>query len=171
MNKQITDKFTDLTLSINDIVQDKLNKTYSKQYEYAIQNYLTAINEDNSTFWDNHIIVNRTAKSFSSAPEITILEKSHPFKKVVVDLTQFWPEYQFNNTSIPIVYNADDDFGEYELTYIDYARQKAFYINRYTNVTVEAPISSITKDTKISDELSLDNTFRKLLDKLSNGDR
>ena len=43
MNKQITDKFTNSVLSINDVAINKLETLYMKQYNMAIDNYLETI--------------------------------------------------------------------------------------------------------------------------------
>lgn len=167
MNKQITDKFTNSVLSINDVAINKLETLYMKQYNMAIDNYLETIGEDKTTFYENNIILNRSSKSFEDAPIITIMTKESPFKKTVVDLSLFWPKYIFNTADIPILYNEELDYGEYELTHIDYARKKAIFKNRYNSVIAETSLNTINKYTKVSDELSLDNkTFRNLLDSL-----
>ena len=111
--------------------------------------------------------MNRSFKSFEDAPIITIMTKESPFKKTIVDLSLFWPKYIFNTSDIPILYNEELDYGEYELTHIDYARKKAIFKNRYNSVVAETSLNAINKYTKVSDELSLDNkTFRNLLDSL-----
>lgn len=74
----------------------------------------------------------------------------------IVDLTPFWPEYNYSSKSNEIVnINTDENFGEDKIEYVDYVRGIAKVFNSYTGLYKTIPISNVTNETKITDNMKI----------------
>lgn len=159
--------YSNMVSSIFDISTNKNNTIHNELFEYALLSYIktnlssyTNIDE----LKDDYIIIEKTSHNFLLPSKVILKMNKKPFTVLNVDLKDYWPKYQFvgNLDDIKII-NKDEDFGENKLINIDYVRGKATLKNTFTDISFEVPLNNINSNTKVSEEMSLSNTFTNLL--------
>lgn len=158
--------YSNMVSSIFDISTNKNNKIHNELFDYALLSYIkanlpyTTIDELKS----DYIIIEKTTNNFLLPSKVILKMNKKPFTILNVDLKDYWPKYQFvgNLDDIKII-NKDEDFGENKLINIDYVRGKATLKNTFTDISFEVPLNNINANTKVSEEMSLSDTFTNLL--------
>lgn len=156
-------------LSVDDISSGKIADIHEQMYQTALRKFITVINLGNpiETFYDNYTVIETRMSDYNEASLITLIDK-HTQKTVRnISLENFWPKYNYKYTSnddIVITSTPDEQkLGVNEVEYIDYARGHALVRNTITGIKHFIPLSKIDNNTRISDSLSLSNTFTELL--------
>ena len=81
--------------------------------------------------------------------------------KYIVDLTPFWPKYNYTNTPSKIItIKKSDNYGNDAVSYIDYVKGTALTINSYTGEENEIKTNNITPDTLVADEMTINKYGR-----------
>lgn len=154
--------------SVNDVVENKLLDIHNQLYELAkekyIIEYITKAGITYENFMQNNIIVENRKFNYTE-PSTMVIRNLETFKTETVDLTNYWPKYEFISKPDSIIYTNPDlqSKGYNKLEYIDYARNLAIFKNSFTNTTYETSLKNISEKTNISDTLSTKNTFSEIL--------
>ena len=172
MNDSINKKYNDV-LSLDgpqtptDIVSDKMNAIHEKLYENALNAYIESIGEDVDEYKANHLIIEQRENGYYKPSHIVVIgvEKTASGRprrtKKNIDLGPYWNRYRENmeNSLLQNTIYNEEMIVNAELIYIDYAAGKAKMCNRIENKEFWVSFDYINKDTIISDEYSLKNTF------------
>lgn len=151
--------------TVNDIITEKQTKVHNKLYNYALSNYINKNYDNETIFYNTYKIIEKQNKIYYKPSSILLISLNPPFTIKEVDLSEYWPDYKYINetNNIDIIFiNTKDNYGEYELIYIDYVRNKAKIINKYLNKIYTVDLNKIPNNIKINEYLKTNNSFTNL---------
>ena len=95
---------------------------------------------------------------------VVIIAKRRPYTKTNVDLTPYWNWYQAKfDKHIHNIKLTEDVLYDSELVALNYVRGFATFRTKIDGITFDVDFDFITSGVRISDELSLKNTFTTLI--------
>ena len=155
--------------TIYNVVNNKGFNINNQMFDIAFnlykRNFCTVHNIEESYFDEIFNIIKIPNESYDLPCSIIQRNISNDRKfnlEYKVDLTPFWPEYNYTSKQNDVInINTDENFGEDKVEYIDYVRGIAIVFNSYTGLRKTIPISSITAETKITDRMKITNYGRK----------
>lgn len=160
--------YKDRINTIYDVVHNKGNIVHKQLYKTALNLYIKhfcAINKITvNEFNDIFRIIEKPAPNYDRPSTIVVCNKTaNPSYKLkyIVDLTPFWPVYNYINKPTEVItINKSDNYGNDEITYIDYVKGTAQTINSYTGEKNEIKTNNITVDTLVSDDMIINKYGR-----------
>lgn len=154
--------------SVSSVVSDKGAKVYKQLYNAAL---LSVIKEKfpayNSIdeFKQDYIVIDSPQLDFNMPPTATsIREKNDITNSINVDLSEYWPSYQYLNggaTNI-IMIDKKEIIANYELVSVDYIRNEAIMKNKENGISYTVALNKIDKNTPISSDFYR-NTFTDII--------
>ena len=154
--------------NVSSVVSDKGIKVYNQLYNAAL---LSVIKEKfpayNSIeeFKHDYIVIDSPQLDYNMPPIATsIREKNDITNSINVDLSQYWPAYQYLNGGANeiIMINQNDVIANYELISVDYVRNEAIMRNKENGISYTVALNKIDKNTIISSDFYR-NTFTDII--------
>ena len=161
---------SDGPVPVVEVVAGKLIDIHNQLYEAALKDYLEENNISKDDLFNNYVQLQQYDPNYQFSSTIVLKRKKYPFDVITIDLSKYWKKYLYKNVEgidDIIMLNDEDNFGENELVYIDYARNEATIFNRSTGIKFHVPLSKISGSTIVSDALSRENTFAELYKKIN----
>lgn len=157
--------YTNSAVTVDDIVSNKIENIHRQLYMGALESLYKTNYSEEPTFNDflNNYIICEVKKFNYNEPSVINIRKKTEGNIDIIDLTPYWPVYNFINKPDNQIIVKDYNYKYDELVNIDYARGEISLFNKLLQIKRQADISSLKKNTKISDILSSKNTFYKLL--------
>ena len=116
-------------------------------------------------FKNNHKFIEIKNKEYWQPSSVYVISKVKPFNKYLVDLKLYWNNYQsmsnFNVSNIKI--NKEYNLNDAEIIGINYVSGIAKMYSKLMDETYEVPFEYLDDNTKVSEEMSLQNTFGYML--------
>lgn len=151
----------------SEFVSNKYNDIHAQLYNDALSNFLKDLNKkDEFLDWteeqietDTKIIEIKNTEYWKPS-SVMIIKKIYPFTKYKYDLSEYWNNYQHKeDKKIDDLKILNEKLLAPEILNLDYIRGKAKIECRQQGVEFEVDFDYIDKDTLVSEEYSLDNTF------------
>lgn len=154
--------------SVSNVVSDKGAKIYKQLYNAALLSVIKEKFPAYNTieeFKQDYIVIDSPQLDFNMPPTSTsIRAKNDITNSINVDLSQYWPEYQYLNggANTIIMIDKNEIISNYELVSIDYIRNEAIMKNKENGISYTVTLNKIDKNTPISSEFYR-NTFTDLI--------
>ena len=160
--------YKDRINTIYDVVHNKGYIVHKQLYITALNLYIkhfcTINNLSKAEFNNIFRIIEKPSVNYDAPSTIIICNKvANPNYKLkyIVDLTPFWPKYNYTNTPSKIItIKKSDNYGNDAVSYIDYVKGTALTINSYTGEENEIKTNNITPDTLVADEMTINKYGR-----------
>lgn len=154
--------------SVSNVVSDKGAKVYKQLYDVALLSVIKEKFPSYNTieeFKRDYIVIDSPQLDFNKPPEATsIREKNYITNSINVNLSEYWPAYQYLNggSNDIIMIDQKEIIANYELTSVDYVRNEAIMKNKENGISYIIPLNKIDKTTPISDNF-FRNTFTDII--------
>lgn len=109
-NKFNSQLYTDLDISINDFMNNKLYKVHQMLYLTALEK---CISEKNLSKETNNFVEDIVSKNYYDPSYVIVISRTYPFSKERISLSEWWPKYKFDLKAVDMPY-------EYDINYKDY---------------------------------------------------
>lgn len=147
-------------VSVTDLLNDKYDKVYDELVERAKANYLAdGHTDDNESSYIWKVI---KGKNFIDAPHCYLIKRTFPYPSKTISLKKYWDCSEFLDSldgSYEEIAIDEDSSKDLEITNINYVNGKCKLKSRLTSNSVEVDFNKIPRDTPISDDVTLKNTF------------
>lgn len=155
-----------------DFVSDKCDQIHEKLYEEALKEYYQENIEDYSDcssfeeFVNEYKVIEIKGKEYMLPSSVILSEKKFPYRQKKIDLSPYWNKYQYaeNNKDISDLMIDEDTVKDAKLVYVNYVTGRCKFRSRMTGKEFWTTIDYVNKDTEISDEMTLKDTFTYKID-------
>ncbi len=149
-------------VSVPEYVNSNRDKIHKELYDAALEKY---IEENLDGDASDYRFIECKNETYYLPSSIYKISKKKPYNKEKVDLTDYWPEYYFNNTDnfINLEIDKDSNIEDVIVRKIDYVNGIATLMNRITLDEFTVPFNRISRDIMIDDNLFAIDTFSYLI--------
>lgn len=159
-----------------DYINDKYTNIHKRLYKNALHKLLVDLAPDDAAdvnkwidnFYKTHKIIEILPEEYYSPSNIIIYNKKFPYNSTKYDLSKYWENYQYikQNKDINDLLFDEDTLKYAEIIYIDYINSKCKFKSKLTGEEFWVDFNYINNNTKLSQNMKLDDTFTHLLNEL-----
>lgn len=137
----------DSILSCFDIITDKIRDIHCQMFNYSVSKYAESIGTTIEKLFQDNIIVDLRDFAYYKPSKLQIKSKTFPYQYQIVDLTPYWPRYNYKSyqENKIINKNSDNSFGTETISYVDFARNFCIMNDNSNDIDTEVKLSNITK--------------------------
>jgi hypothetical protein len=161
--------YTDNIQTVGDITSDKILNIQTELFNKALSDYVQEkYNMNLEEFSINFTILQCSNYDVFTPAKVLIKENTPVSRNITIDLTNYWPEYVFEEQKddyLDIVQPYyEDNYGIYEIIDINYITGKVTLFNKYLGNKINVPLNKIDLGTvRLSDYLTLNDTFTNMI--------
>ena len=142
--------------SVIDVTSGRQDDIHAQMYEMALSSMMSYA----GITADDYRFVELKTSYFDEPSKVCVISKAYPYTRKVVDLTSYWPEYQFSEKMSYIMLDNDLTVDTAEVVYRDFVKGYAELRSRYTGRTFKVPLKNLPKDIKdVDDPANLEHSF------------
>jgi hypothetical protein len=163
-----------------DYINDKYTIIHKRLYKNALHKLLVDLAKDDNVndaddinkwiddFYKTHKIIEILPEEYYSPSDIIIYNKKFPYNSTKYNLSKYWENYQYlkQDKDINDLLLDEDTLKYAEIIYIDYINSKCKFKSKLTGEEFWVDFNYINNNTKLSQNMKLDNTFTHLLNEL-----